>query len=319
MAVPVSESALVRGAREAQRPSRWWIGWLVVFLGGVIAINIAVEPAARALLGDPATGSPKAQWVELFTNAATLAVVAAWVCLKERRPFASLGFRGTHRLASLAGGFAAGAGMLALGVLVLTLTGQYDTHGSAHTTSGAAALGTVLPLLIVWIVQASTEETVTRGYMLQTAASQIRGPLAVALVAVVFAVAHVDLRPLVLLNIVLFSLMASFLSLARGSLWIAIGVHIGWNAFQGNVFGLPVSGNPYGASLWTFGPTTGSDTWITGSDFGIEGGIVTTLIWGAATVLAYAYWRRAGRRAPLEVPASGTASRTRPAGEPGAV
>ncbi|MEU3604511.1 hypothetical protein AB0E83_03445 [Streptomyces sp. NPDC035033] len=36
-------------------------------------------------------------------------------------------------------------------------------------------------------MQASTEETVTRGYMLQTAASQIRGPLAVALVAVVLA------------------------------------------------------------------------------------------------------------------------------------
>ncbi|MEU3604512.1 hypothetical protein AB0E83_03450 [Streptomyces sp. NPDC035033] len=102
MAVPISESALVRGALEARRPTRWWVGWLVVFLGGVIAINIAVEPAARALLGDPATGSPKAQWVELFTNAATLAVVAAWVCLKERRPFLSLGFRGTHRLASLA-------------------------------------------------------------------------------------------------------------------------------------------------------------------------------------------------------------------------
>lgn len=151
------------------------------------------------------------------------------------------------------------------------------------------------------MVQASTEETVTRGYMLQSAGSQMKGSLAVGLVAIVFAVAHVDFHPLVLLNIALYSLMASFVSLARGSLWLACGFHIGWNAFQGNVFGLPVSGNPYQVSIWAIGPGDGSQSVLTGGDFGIEGGLVTTCLWGLGALAAYVYWRRVSlRREPFE-------------------
>jgi hypothetical protein len=56
-----------------------------------------------------------------------------------------------------------GAAMMAVGVLIGLVTGQYTPGGSTHTLSGSSALLALLPLILVFILQGSTEETMTRG------------------------------------------------------------------------------------------------------------------------------------------------------------
>ena len=64
-----------------------------------------------------------------------------------------------------------------------------------------------------------------------------------------------------------------FLALAyvcSDSLWLPIGMHFGWNFFEGTVFGLPVSGMEAFSLLQT--RLTGA-AWLTGGAFGPEAGL----------------------------------------------
>jgi hypothetical protein len=54
-------------------------------------------------------------------------------------------------------------------------------------------------------------------------------------------------------------------------LWLPIGLHLGWNFFEGNIFGFPVSG------LDTFRlirHSINGPTWLTGGPFGPEAGLI---------------------------------------------
>jgi len=60
------------------------------------------------------------------------------------------------------------------------------------------------------------------------------------------------------------------------SLMLPIGYHITWNFFQGNVFGFAVSGTtPYG--MYEVDVSSEHDL-LTGGSFGLEGGILATIM-----------------------------------------
>lgn len=71
-------------------------------------------------------------------------------------------------------------------------------------------------------------------------------------------------------------------------LWLAVGLHGGWNFFQGWVWSIPVSGRAEGAGLFLT-ERQGPD-WLTGGAFGLEASAVTlvaaTLAGLAMTILA---------------------------------
>jgi hypothetical protein len=69
-------------------------------------------------------------------------------------------------------------------------------------------------------------------------------------------------------------------------LWLPIGMHIGWNFFEGVVFGFPVSGlEPYALTRIT---VQGPEIW-TGGVFGPEAGLIVlpALILGAFLIYLY--------------------------------
>ena len=98
----IRTSPLVRGAYEAKRKTFWLLAWVIAFGVGVIVAATAVVGVGEALLGAE-NGSYAAQWVELFSNAATILVVFLWLHFYERRPFASVGFRGGGGIGRLLG------------------------------------------------------------------------------------------------------------------------------------------------------------------------------------------------------------------------
>lgn len=290
-------SPFVADAKEAKRPTRWWIAALFVVLvgimaGGAIGLEIyqAIVPALE--------GSPLAQVGEIFSNAMSLLLLWLWLRFKEGRPYSSLGFRGGGALPRFLTGVVIGAGLLTLSVLTLWVLGDYQpVSGVAGGLSGWAALLPALLLVFVWTVQGPTEEILMRGYLVQTGGLQLPGWVAILIPAVIFSGLHFltpgPKEPVAVVNIVIFALFASFIVLRQGSLWMVCGVHAGWNWFQGNVFGVPVSGNVYTTALFPMGPTADASHLLSGGAFGVEGSLMVTLIWGIAMLIAYFYFRSA--------------------------
>lgn len=84
---------------------------------------------------------------------------------------------------------------------------------------------------------------------------------------------------------------AAFLLTRR--LWLAIGIHLAWNFFQGGVFGGNVSGSDLNESGGLFRSELSGPDWLTGGTIGVEGSVVAVLICVAAGLIML---REASRR-----------------------
>src|SRR5208337_181905 len=70
------------------------------------------------------------------------------------------------------------------------------------------------------------------------------------------------------------------------ALWMPVGIHFTWNYIQGFVFGLPVSGHTFSPSLLKV--QIHGAAWLTGSAYGPEGGLLSTVaIVGAGIFLFF--------------------------------
>jgi len=292
----LKESPLVSAAEAARWPTRWWLAYLISLpvllfvVGGVAAMvsSLVVPHGDRGIAG---------QFTEAFNSAVMFLALFLWVRFKEKRPVRSLGYPSGEALKRFLIGILIGAGMLTASVLSLEVLGQYQLIAPGpRAISGAAAILPFLLLAVHWIIQASMEETVSRGYQLQVGGLQLPGWLALLIPGLIFSGIHfVDTgfsEPFAMINILLFALFASFIALRQGSLWMVCGIHIGWNWFQGNAFGVPVSGAaPWDVALFHYGPTATSQHWLSGGSFGPEGSFIVTAIWLLALIASYLYFR----------------------------
>jgi membrane protease YdiL (CAAX protease family) len=222
--------------------------------------------------------------------AATLLALYLWVRLKESRPFATVGFRSPPSRIGL--GAAVGFGMFAVVVLAGVVTGQATVEARAPS---AALVGGVLVALAGFAVQGSTEEILTRGYVLQATVRRWGLVAGVAVQAALFALLH-GLNPgtdvLSLVNLVLVALFLAGWALLEGGLWGVCAWHAVWNWTQGNVWGLLVSGQPIATSLLVTRPSSGASDLVTGGLFGPEGGLLVTAVLVAGIAVVALVWRR---------------------------
>lgn len=131
------------------------------------------------------------------------------------------------------------------------------------------------------------EELVFRGYQIVNASEGLNLPDlsrenavigAVALSSLVFGLGHAfnpNAGIISTLNIIFAGVMLAFPFIITGRLSWSIGLHIGWNFFQGGVFGFPVSGLPGRASVLQV--TQLGPDWLTGGTFGPEAGVMGLL------------------------------------------
>ena len=238
-----------------------------------------------AVLLVPTISPTASMLVQLFATVSTVAAVLVYCLCFEKRDLTSLGVIPRGILPEYAIGLVAGVLLFGGAVGIGVLAGSMSVAPAAEPPS----VWLLLLFLVGYLIQGGSEELMCRSYLM---VSLSRGwPVWAAVVsnAGMFALLHIfnpGISVIALLNIFLFGVLASLLALKRGSIWMVAALHSAWNFAQGNLFGIPVSGLTGSPSPLTATLSDGL-TWVSGGDFGIEGGLAATavLLLGCGIVL----------------------------------
>ena len=219
------------------------------------------------------------------------AAIANVVCMRiyEQRSLAEVGLGwNAASLRHVGFGLAGGAGVAALIVLVPALFGLAHWIPAAEKPSG---WGTIVYFLVILLFGVVAEELMFRGYGFQIMVRRFGVWATLLPMGVLFAAAHADnmnVSQLGLFNTFLWGVALGWCVLRSGDLWLAIGVHAGWN-WALPLLGVNLSGFTMRVSgmelQWKLDPL-----W-SGGGYGPEGGILSTMALAVLLVGLY--------RAPL--------------------
>jgi membrane protease YdiL (CAAX protease family) len=189
--------------------------------------------------------------------------------------------------------------------LAMSLLGWIRFEGFAWTAQPPqAVLAGGLAAFLAFVLVGWSEELLSRGYHLQTLASGTNLHWGVAISSTIFGVLHI-LNPaaswISTLGIVLAGLFLASGYLGTRQLWLPIGLHIGWNFFEGPVFGFPVSGLDFFHLIRI--EVTGPQLW-TGGAFGPEAGLIVVPALAVGGLLVWAYSQARRRHVRDAAPAS---------------
>lgn len=226
--------------------------------------------------------TPTVMALSLYGTVLATVVVLLFCKLIERRPMRSLGFCRRHAVRRYLFGCMLGAAMISTSVVLSALFGGLSLSANPNVDWSMLAL-----FFFGFVLQGASEETIFRGYFLNTVASKGRVVLAIVLNSVFFGLAHsfnMGLTPLAVLNLVLFGVFASVYAVRCDDLWGVCGVHSLWNFMQGNFWGVQVSGTDTGTSVLV-ADTNPDSPLLNGGDFGLEGSIFVTIVLVVAIVV----------------------------------
>lgn len=238
--------------------------------------------------------------LSLFACAAEIILPIVYCRCIEGRSFRSMGFSRHGAALAYIKGFALGALMLG------AAGGIAYASGTMHfSVSGDAFSPTIFLFLLGFMIQGIGEEVAFRGYFMVSLTNRVSMAAAVGASAVAFSLMHLlnaGINWLAVVNLILFGVFIALYMLRSDNIWGAAALHTAWNFFQGNVLGIQVSGMRMGVSLLTATYTPG-DTLINGGEFGLEGGIIVTLILMAALLFDATLWRKRQQMAQTAEPA----------------
>mgnify|MGYP006291296521 FL=1 len=227
----------------------------------------------------------------------TLAVVVAiYIMLKvvDKKGFRYIGFEPISKgyskflVGMLLGGF-----LIVVNVIVLRLSGLISFE------TGLLAPNLSLDLLEGLLILAGVslaEEMVFRGYIQKTIQRTDKNWLAILISALLWTLIHAgnaNYAFLPFLNILLAGILLGYLVVKTRSIYIAIGLHITWNYFQGYIFGIQVSGRVQEGTMYL---VEMKNNFFTGGNFGLEGGLANTLVLIAAILLSSLYYRNKSQK-----------------------
>lgn len=157
--------------------------------------------------------------------------------------------------------------------------------------------------LLCVFVQSTSEELWCRTYLYQRLHERYPLWVAVAVNGVLFGALHSFNDGVTFFSVLEIAVCGISYSLVRwysGNVWIAMGMHTGWNFFQAIVFGLPNSGMAAEVSLFHLNASNAVSNLIYDQDFGVEGAIpafVMDLLLGVVVLVLAA---RSGRLKELK-------------------
>lgn len=274
-------------------------GWRIVLFVLLFALlNFTLMVGVRSILGSLRGGG--SLWFALLGLSAT---AAAYFSRKyiDKASFVSLGLT-VNRAAILdvLVGVAISAAIMTCMYGTLSFTGLIQFEGFSWWTASAGpdasfdgnSLLIVLAVLWQFMVVAWWEELTFRGIFLQNISQGLNLKWGVVLSTICFGLIHAsnpNASIFSTLLIILISLKLVYAYLKTGQLWLAMGLHLGWNFFQASVFGFASSGHTSPALI---SQTAVGPSWLSGGDFGAEHSILI-IPFTLASLFAINWW--AGR------------------------
>lgn len=187
-------------------------------------------------------------------------------------------------------------------IVLLGIAGGWFAVEAVGPSTGS--LSTLLGLVCVFLIVGFYEELLIRGFLLtniaegsqwfEAVSARTAAILATLISAGIFGGLHATNPNATLVSTLVISAAGVMLALGylyTGELAIPIGIHITWNAFQGLVYGLPVSGAELPVSL--VATTARGPEIVSGGAFGPEAGLLGLLgvVFAAFGVVVYCRYR----------------------------
>lgn len=268
-------------------------GWRILIFLILFWILAALSLVIKPLFGDITKGEYLNNYslviVGILSVAATISVYISRKYL-DKKSFISLGLtRNKQTIRDLFFGFLLSGIMAGLFMLLLSSFNLVEINGlnigkndtvlqndfSFINFMKIVSVGSLSILLIEHILVGYWEELVFRGYILQNMVDGMGFKIAVIISCVIYGLIHAANPNATLLSssiIVLFGFLRIYGYSLTKMLWLSMGMHIGWNFFQGPIFGFAASGHKKTTLLDIY--LISDKEWLTGGEFGPEGSVL---------------------------------------------
>jgi len=245
----------------------------------IIAISLGLGGTTTSILD---------QILNLAAITGSVYIARRWL---DKKSFESLGLKlNRQALVDILTGI--GIPFVQMGLIYLTMLGLGWLVFSGFAWEFdplTTVISSVLTLFVVFIFVGWNEEVLSRGYHLQTIASGSNLLWGVIISSILFGLLHFG-NPganwISTIGIFFAGVYLAYGYVRTKQLWLSIGLHIGWNFFEGVVFGFPVSGLDIYALLRI--QVTGPVLW-TGGVFGPEAGLIVLPALMVGMLLIYLY------------------------------
>jgi membrane protease YdiL (CAAX protease family) len=191
-------------------------------------------------------------------------------------------------------GLVIGSGLMALAVGIAAALGVY------RITGWGTGADLVVVLFSAGLVAGFVEESLFRGVLFRFIEDMLGTWGALAITSLLFGFAHFFNENATLFSSLAIALEAGIMLgacyMLTRSLWLAVGLHMGWNITQGFVFAVPVSGHPVEGLVRA--ELTGHPL-LSGGAFGLEASVIGL---GVATAAGIWLLRRAIAAGQLRPP-----------------
>jgi membrane protease YdiL (CAAX protease family) len=240
---------------------------------GFFLIAIAtIVPQIIGQIVSPVRGRPDSidLIISIASAASTMGVYWLFTRFIERKPNRDLSGDGAIREWAMGAGLGFAAMVVTIGIIAAL--GGYRITGH----NGPSVLVAILSMAIV---SGITEEILLRGIVFRLVEQWLGSIAALALSAALFGALHIfnpNSSWLAAFAIAIEAgiLLGAIYMLTR-RLWAAIGLHMAWNATQGGLFGVKVSGTDIAGLLTSEAP---GSSLISGGNFGAEASLPAMII-----------------------------------------
>jgi len=251
------------------------LAWRIVLS---IILSIVVNVLALQIAG--AAGRSERSIDAVYRPAAMLLLIAVYAALLlfadkvHHNPLTAMGLGRSRAIPDSLSGVLIGASMICVAVLGIALFGEL----SFTLRLNARTFALLLVELSILTTGAMTEELMFRGYPFQRLVEAAGPAGAILIMSALFGAAHIG-NPhstfWAVTNTITVGVLLCIAYLRSRNLWLPWGIHFGWNATLGVLFGLPVSGLTEFAVI-VHGRASGP-AWLTGGAYGVEGGALGTV------------------------------------------
>ena len=206
----------------------------------------------------------------------------------EKKPLAAMGL--SKKIGTYFIGIAISVFLLVLSVIIIIVTGNMKYQGIFENAD-------VLMIILLtggFMIQGAAEEILCRGIVLHVLKEKTSFLTAMIVSTILFILPHwsslfageIIYGAIGVINLILISVIFSFLTIYFKSIWAACGLHSFWNAILYSVLGLNLSGNEETVTA-IFHMQSVSDNIWNGGAYGIEASAATTIVLAFAAALLF--------------------------------